>query len=111
MKTLRLLAALAIAAAPTALLAQQRAIGFEHRYDFRFDQLPSAFQEKVMLETIHGLDPEMRTSVERPESMLRILAYRPLDEQHIVRLAAQHGVALSPAISRTEANPAILTGQ
>lgn len=96
MKTLRRLIAIALANAPIALLAQEGSIGSEHRYSFRLAQLPSAYQEKLVLESIHGLDPDMRTVMERPEAMLRILAYRPLDEQQLVQLAAQHGVALRP---------------
>lgn len=96
MKTLRRTLSAALAAVPFLLFAQQGTIGSEHRYSFRFAQLPSAYQEKLMLESIHGLDPEMRTVVERPEAMLRILAYRPLSEQQIMQVAAQQGVSLRP---------------
>lgn len=105
MKTLRRLIAIALASAPVALLAQQGTIGSEHRYSFRFAQLPSSYQEKLMLESIHGLDPDMRTVVEHAEAMLHILAYRPLDDQHLVQLAAQHGVALRPQRATIDPQP------
>ncbi len=89
----------------SAAQAQQGAIGDEHRYAFTIDASLSTRQEKLMLESFMNLDPEMHVSIERGERLMKILAYRPLDPQEFVRLAASSGVVVQPGRPRTALDP------
>jgi len=95
--------ALLATAAPAALHAQEGTIGSEHRYQFTLNEAPSAYGEKLMMESLTGLDPEMRIDVDRTERTVKVLAYRPLDAQEMAQMAAAHGVIMAPSRSRMEA--------
>lgn len=92
--TTGLLAALLLLAAGAARAQQATGIGDEHYYSFRWSGELSSMQEKVLGESFSGFDPGMRLAADRPTSTLHLLAYRPLDPQALIGLAAQLGVAL-----------------
>ncbi|HRD54490.1 MAG TPA: hypothetical protein PKY96_17760 [Flavobacteriales bacterium] len=95
--------ALLATAAPAALLAQEGTIGSEHRYQFTLIEAPTAFGEKLMMESLASLDPEMRIDVDRMERTVKVLAYRPLDAQSMANYAASLGVNMVPRRTRMEA--------
>ena len=105
-----ILAALGMAPA-AALRAQQGTIGSEHRYQFSLAQAPSSYSEKLMLESFSGLDPEMRVDVDRDERSLKILAFRPLDQQELIRMAASHGIGMQPRNPRRDPDPTLIGNQ
>ncbi|MFZ1694214.1 MAG: hypothetical protein WAT74_13525, partial [Flavobacteriales bacterium] len=94
--------ALLATAAPAALHAQEGTIGSEHRYQFTLNEAPSAYGEKLMMESLTSLDPEMRIDVDRSQRTVKVLAYRPLNAQEMAHMAASHGVHMVPVRSRLE---------
>jgi len=97
-----IIAASAWLALSMAMLAQEGTIGAEHRYQFNLAEAPTAYSEKLMMESIISLDQEMRIDIDRDARVMKVLAYRPLDAQELVRLAAAHGVSLTPLRPRFE---------
>lgn len=83
-------------ALPAGAQSPTSSTGDEHRYQFTLVQEPSSLGEKLMLESLSSLDPEMRVDVDRAEQTVRILAYRPLAVADCVALAAQAGVTITP---------------
>lgn len=90
-------------ALPSALLAQEGGIGAEHRYQFVLTAAPSALAEKLMMESLANLDPEMRIDVDRGDRTVKVLAYRPLNPQEMTHMAAAHGVIMVPRQRRIDA--------
>jgi len=108
----RLLTVTLLGMAPVAALrAQQGSIGSEHRYQFSLAQVPSTYSEKLMIESFSGLDPEMRVDIDRGERSLKILAYRPLDQQELIRTAASHGVGIQPRNPRLDPDQSVFDNQ
>lgn len=71
-------------------------MGAENRYLFTWNGELSGFQEKLLIGSFLGFDPEMRVNVDRATSTLKLLAYVPVDPEELRSVAAQHGVALLP---------------
>lgn len=107
-----ILLALAMAL-PAALRAQSAdvLIEEEHRYQFVLQGEMSPYQEKLLVEQMAFSDPRMRVDVDRPQHLMKVLAYRPLDPQSIVALAAQQGVSLAPRRRFVDPSPAHLPQQ
>lgn len=68
----------------------------EHLYEFLEQGLDSPYEEKVFTELMVGLDPNLKVSHDPQLQQVRILAYRPLDLEEVINLAAQMGVTLNP---------------
>lgn len=77
----------------TLLNAQGRA---EHLYQFSVQGLGTPYNEKVFAELMVGFDPELKVSHDPQMHQVRLLAYRPLNLQEVIALAAQVGVTLTP---------------
>lgn len=77
----------------TLLSAQGRS---EHLYQFNVQGLGTPYNEKVFTELMVGFDPDMKVSHDPQLHQVRLLAYRPLNLQEVIALAAQVGVTLTP---------------
>jgi hypothetical protein len=96
MRTIHWTLSLLLALAALTGRAQEGQEGEEHRYQFQVNGELSAYTEKLLLESMSGFDPAMRVDIDRPTRAMKVLAYRSLDPQAVVDLAAQFGVALAP---------------
>jgi len=88
-----LLTLLVVMGTTTLLQAQERA---EHLYQFAVQGLNTPSSEKVFTELMVGFDPHLKVSHDPQLHQVRLLAYRPLDLQEVIALAAQVGVTLTP---------------
>lgn len=70
------------------------AVREEHRYQFALHSSITDYQEKVMVQQITGLEPEMRVNIDREAHVMKILAYQAIDPQEVIDLAAQNGIAI-----------------
>jgi hypothetical protein len=77
----------------TLLRAQVRA---EHLYQFNVQGLSTPYNEKVFTELMVGFDPHLKVSHDPQQQQVRLLAYRPLNLQEVITMAAQVGVTLTP---------------
>lgn len=96
MRTIQWTLTLLLALAALTGRAQEAQEGEEHRYRFHVNDDVSAYTEKLLLESMAGFDPAMRVDIDRPSRQMKVLAYRALDPQAMVDLAAQFGVSLTP---------------
>ena len=76
----------------------------EHRYQFDVPPSLSAYTEKLFVEAMTGFDPNMKINVDRPTRIMKVLAYRPLDPDAVIHLAAQFGVAITERRSHATRN-------
>lgn len=69
----------------------------EHRlrYMLRDDIAPASW--KMLHEALKGFDPLLRAVHDPLEQTIKILAFRPVDSDEVVELAAQLGISLAPA--------------
>lgn len=93
--------------APLCSLAQHSAqpAEEEHRYHFTVQGELSLEHEKILLEAMLGFDPRMHVNMERPDALMKVLAYQPIEPRSIVELAARFGVALEQRPVRGHAPP------
>lgn len=75
----------------------------EHRYQFTLHTAITPFQEKVLVQQITGLDPEMRVNIDHDAHLIKVLAYRPIDPQEFIELAAQNSISIGNRSRRADA--------
>ena len=94
-------------ALPAALRAQSKEaiIEQEHRYQFTLNGEMSLYQEKVLVEQMSFSDARMRVDIDRPQHLMKVLSYRPIDPQSVVELAAQQGLSIAPRRRYVDPSP------
>lgn len=96
MATLRYLPLLCLLACAPCAWAQKAAsaIREEHRYQFSLNSAITPYQEKVLVQQITGLEPGMRVNIDHDERLIKVLAYREIDPQEVISIAAQNSISI-----------------
>lgn len=69
----------------------------EHRSIYTVGNTMEPAVWKVLHEALKGFDPLLRAVYDPEEQTVKVLAYRPVDSEEVVRLAEQLGIGLALA--------------
>ncbi len=97
----------------TLCLFAQRSMGQsnpERTYTFAVQGLTGGMQEKQLLETVVGFEPEARVVIDRELQQMAVRTYRTLDLQALQQASAYWGITLTVR-HRTDLEGAIHTAE
>lgn len=78
------------------ILTHVRAQGLaEHQYTFALQGVEGTMQEKQLIETVIGLDPEARVSIDRESERMAVRSRQELDIEALQQTAGQWGITVT----------------
>jgi hypothetical protein len=77
------------------ILTHARAQGLvEHQYTFALQGVESTMQEKQLIETVIGLDPEAYVAVDREGDRMAVRSRQELDIEALQQIVGQWGITI-----------------
>ena len=77
------------------ILTHARAQGLaEHQYTFSLQGVESTMQEKQLIETVIGLDPEARVAIDRENDRMAVRSRQDLDIEVLQQIVGQWGITI-----------------